>query len=66
MATKKEDRKAWGLCESCSNFIPPNSCKNQDTSQKDTVVFRESWPGFFDGDRCVKCFKYLNSSEEYQ
>lgn len=53
---EKEREKVWGLCESCYWF-KDNMCQTRDKNIND-YLSRESWPGMFDKDRCVRCQSY--------
>lgn len=53
----KPKEKAWGLCESCRLF-DQKKARCSRANEEDDLISRESWPGAFSDDRCVKCSMY--------
>ena len=59
----KKEGKVWGLCESC-RYFKDNDCLKKEKNKTDLLT-RESWPGSFLEDRCLKCQMYLINEGDY-
>jgi hypothetical protein len=55
--------KAWGLCESCAHFDQITKLCELIDNEIEVQFKWENWPGFFIGDKCIKCNRHLYSSD---